>query len=40
MARKIPTKTILEYREMELSRNMIAKTKMLGRALSVTYFIV
>ena len=31
MARKIPAKLILEYRAMGLSRNLIAKTKKVGR---------
>lgn len=32
MARKIPAKLILEYRAMGLSRNMIAKTKNVGKS--------
>ena len=32
MARKIPAKLILEYRAMGLSRNMIAKTKSVGKS--------
>lgn len=31
MARKIPTKAILSYRAMGMSRNLIAKTKKIGR---------
>ena len=32
MARKIPAKVILEYRALGLSRNLIAKTKKVGRS--------
>ena len=32
MARKIPAKLILEYRAMGLSRNLISKTKKVGRS--------
>lgn len=32
MAKKIPAKLILEYRAMGLSRNLISKTKKVGRS--------